>query len=454
MKWTRIFIAALSLASAALRAAAGGADAAPVANGPAVASQIHFEFAIYYPTHPPIEPRAALRSRLGGRADMPKLVEHLSSNAVGSEVSATLNVHALKEYAPPDADMTKRFGHGLTTDQADALSHADEALVMEFGHAGKDRMTALRSAQTVVEQVARDTHGLLWDDETREVFTPDAWHERRVLGWAGDVPEVDKHTVLHFYPDGDAYRCISLGMAKFGEPDVVAENLLASDAHTLGDLVNVLSQALVEGAGTDALGQLTLKLQQSRHPAVNRAEGEGLKPNAKRSARLLLVRGVLEQGDPINRLVRIAFDRYDGPDEHARQAALTAEFYGSSDGVARIRHDERLLAARDAARGKLPALRETFNHGLQPGEYIDVKAPFATDSGGREWMWVEVRTWKGDRIEGTLQNEPDDVKQLRSGQDVVVSQAELFDYLFHRADGRVEGNTTGAIIAEQERAGR
>jgi uncharacterized protein YegJ (DUF2314 family) len=66
-------------------------------------------------------------------------------------------------------------------------------------------------------------------------------------------------------------------------------------------------------------------------------------------------------------------------------------------------------------------------------------------------MWVEVRAWKGDRIEGTLQNTPDDVKRLRLGQDVVVSQADLFDYLFHHADGRDEGNTTGTIIQEAER---
>jgi len=36
----------------------------------------------------------------------------------------------------------------------------------------------------------------------------------------------------------------------------------------------------------------------------------------------------------------------------------------------------------------------------------------------------------------------------------LVSQAELFDYIFHRADGQVEGNATGAIMQEREREGR
>lgn len=327
--------------------------------------------------------------------------------------------------------------------------------LLEFAHPVRDRMSALRNSQLLVERVARDTGGLIWDEESREAFTPDSWHRKRVLGWAGDVPDVAHHTVIHMYADDDdGYRLVTLGMGKFGEPDIVVEHAVASDARVLGNVINALSQALVEGARTDAQGQLTLRLQQSRHPAVNELQGANLLSNAGRAARLLLVQAQLEEGDAENRLVRIAFDRYDGPDEHARQAALAGALYGSEDGVTRVRHDARLLAARDAARAHLPQLRDTFNSGLAPGEYIDVKAPFATDGGGREWMWVEVRAWKGDRIEGTLQNTPDDVKRLRVGQDVVVSQAELFDYIFQRADGRVEGNTTGAIIEEEAAAAK
>ena len=446
----KAFVAALGLAAAVLDAAAAEPAAAPVARGPQVAERISLEFAIYYPGPPAVDPIAALRQRVAGAA-MPRLVERVSETDKGAQVSGIRVEKAARDYAPPSVDMIERFGHGFTPAQADALTHAGEALRIDFAHAGKDRMSALRSAQILVEQVARDTHGIVWDDETREAFTPDAWHERRVLGWDGDVPDVAKHTVIHIYDAGGGYRCVTLGMAKFGEPDVVIEDVVASDARDAGDVINLLGQALVEGATADAQGQLTLRLQQSRHAAVNKRQGEGLKANAQRVARLLLVPGVREEGDADNRLVRIAFDRYDGPDEHAREAALIASLYGGEDGVTQVRHDARLLAARDAARARLPQLRELFNRGLAPGEYIDVKAPFDTDGGGREWMWVEVRAWKGDRIEGTLQNTPDDVKRLRLGQDVVVSQADLFDYLFHHADGRDEGNTTGAIIQEAER---
>ena len=51
-----------------------------------------------------------------------------------------------------------------------------------------------------------------------------------------------------------------------------------------------------------------------------------------------------------------------------------------------------------------------------------MKAPFATPNGDREWMWVEISSWKDDKIKGLLENEPLNIpslhedKRLRSGR--------------------------------------
>lgn len=60
-------------------------------------------------------------------------------------------------------------------------------------------------------------------------------------------------------------------------------------------------------------------------------------------------------------------------------------------------------------------------------------------------MWVEVTKWKGDDIEGILENDPEEVPGLRAGQRVNVRQQDVFDYL-HNFDNTTEGNTTGEII--------
>lgn len=72
---------------------------------------------------------------------------------------------------------------------------------------------------------------------------------------------------------------------------------------------------------------------------------------------------------------------------------------------------------------------------------------FATRSGGTEWMWLEVTAWKGSVLSGPLANVPEDVPELHEGAWVSVEQAKVFDYLFHRADGTEEGNTTAKLLA-------
>jgi len=44
-----------------------------------------------------------------------------------------------------------------------------------------------------------------------------------------------------------------------------------------------------------------------------------------------------------------------------------------------------------------------------------VKAPFEQRNGGREWMWIRVTAWNGVRLRGILENDPDNVPDLKRG---------------------------------------
>ena len=79
-----------------------------------------------------------------------------------------------------------------------------------------------------------------------------------------------------------------------------------------------------------------------------------------------------------------------------------------------------------------------------------LKAPFETSSGGNEWMWVEVSSWKGGAIDGLLGNEPAEVPGLHAGATVRVNEKDIFDYIFYKADGSTEGNETGREIEKSQ----
>ena len=61
-------------------------------------------------------------------------------------------------------------------------------------------------------------------------------------------------------------------------------------------------------------------------------------------------------------------------------------------------------------------------------------------------MWVEVTSWKGDKIKGLLKNEPYKIPKLHGGQIVDVLEGDIFDYIYRHADGVEEGNETGKLI--------
>lgn len=414
--------------------------------GSPIAESIYFQFAVYYLPVPDKDPLPILRQWLAEEHKDVRIVDHIPAKPDGMVVRAYILETVGDEYRPPDMDWLHYFGRGVSREQAEALQKSEQALILDFAHPADDAWPALRMATALAEHMSRETGGLLWDDETRLVFSPDEWREQRLAAWRTAVPDISKHTTIHAYKDGEYIRAITLGMVKFGLPDVVVEGFSWSSNRNMGVLINLFGQAMAEGASFEKPGKFDLDLKKIANPDVREPQMESLKSNATAIALLGLKQGTGEEGDPDNRLVEITFERYQAPDIHARQEKLLSSFFGREDSITRLTHTEELLEASQKAKAELPALRRAFNARLQPNEYLLVKAPFTTPDAGQEWMWVEVSRWQGDQITGLLMNEPFYVPDLHAGQRVTVSQQDIFDYIRRFPDGSQIGNETGEII--------
>lgn len=426
--------------------ATGASAAESFPAGPARADAVRFQLAVYYTAAPSEDPLSAMRAVAARDWSTLSVVNQLPKEPAAMLLQGRMETDVQAKYAPPGMASLGYFGRGLSKVQAQALQGSTKALQLNFAHPTKHAMEGLRAAYGLAEQVARRTGGLLWDEETREVFTPDTWHELRLANWTGGVPEVSKSITIHSYKNGELVRAITLGMAKFGLPDIVVDQYPWSSGNSMANIINLLAQSLAEGAPVGLAGHVDLNINAIANKKIRERELASLKPKAQSIAKLALLVGTPEDGDPANRLAEITFTRYPGPDNQARQSALLAAMFGYTDELKTIRHNAELVAASQGAQMKLAGLQAAFARGLQPGEYIQVKAPFATSGGGSEWMWVEVTRWKDGKIEGLLKNEPYSVPTLRSGQTVRVKQDKVFDYVRHYPDGREEGNTTSKII--------
>jgi len=411
-----------------------------------------FEFGVYFLPKAASDPWAAVDAAAHGDPEWVVADGEPQPDAGRLRVYRTLVDDVAKSYAPPEGDSLRLFARGLTREQSKALVLSRQALRLRFRVPPGRGLDGLRKACQLASAVARRTKGLVWDEETREVFSPGEWESRRLLGWptGGGVPDVSRHMVSHTYRSGEYLRAITLGMTKFGLPDLVVEGFAASNTRGIGSLLNLTAQALAEGALLRE-GELTLRLAAIKHPGVRDAQQASLKPHAKGEALLRLREGRAEEGDPANRLLEIGFDRYGGPDARARQDRLLSDLFGWEDAVIEVQHDDVLLAASRRARERLPAMKTILGAGLEPGQVLLVKGPFRKPDGGDEWMWVEVVSWRGSRIKGVLTNEPFEVPGLRAGQEVTVAEGDVFDYLLQNPDGTQEGNETSRIIEAQQK---
>lgn len=351
--------------------------------------------------------------------------------------------------APPDAETLGYFGRGLSSEQIAALNHATSAWKLDFNYPAADSPKSLAIVDKLVLELAQEANALIWDSEARLMYSRDYFREHLVADSAAGG-SVQQQTAIHAYKDGSYVRAVSVGMIKFGQADLVIEQLSWATQDSLVWLMIASSQLLVDGARPDPHGQFAFDARLIRHDAVRNAVLETTRTNATLNGMLRMVPVTPAEGDAENDLIAIRFDDFPGTDAFARQESAVSQIFGWHDAVKRIDHNEDLLAASKEARRKLPALKRDFEAGLAPGEYIQVKAPFVTQEGGREWMWVEVTTWKSTSMRGLLRNEPFDIPELHSGQLVDVDPSEVFDYLRRSPDGREEGNTTSEIIKRMQ----
>ncbi|MGB9472911.1 MAG: hypothetical protein WBQ59_26440 [Candidatus Acidiferrum sp.] len=209
-----------------------------------MSAYIHFEYAIYLLPNSPKDPLSMARQLLVKNYPSVQLVNTLPDAPTAQFVSIRIQEDVPHEYALPGMDTIHHSNHGLTDTQIQALENSRQAIILDFAHPKEKVWLGLHTADALLEDLARQTGGLLWDEESREVFSPDAWHERRLATWPdpNTIPHLQAETVIHLYPYDDMLRAISLGMVKFGLPDIVVEHVSHNSQNQAGDLIDLFAQ--------------------------------------------------------------------------------------------------------------------------------------------------------------------------------------------------------------------
>ncbi|HYG75565.1 MAG TPA: DUF2314 domain-containing protein [Planctomycetota bacterium] len=409
----------------------------------------HFEFAIYYTAAAKTDPAAALQKLCEQRfTRLARLKD--PSELEGAKLPAVMiRPVQIEKYRPPDLEALKYYARGLSDEQKNQLQKCKEVFVLDFVDNASSVLKTVRDASELTAALATETGGLIWDDETREVFTTEAWQKRRLERWTGDIPSVFDHVTQHFYQDGELCRIVTLGMKKFALPDVCVEDIPRSSARSIGSLINLACQTMLERGKLEQPGKLNVDVASLKNTFMREYLSATYLDKATGKASLLLGSVIPKEGDASNRLAEIGFSGGADLNDQQRQDAVISQVFGSRDQVSTITHDDELLRVSEQAKAEIAKLAPRFQQNIPQGESLLVKAPFRTSSGGNEWMWVEVVRWNGKAIEGILKNDPYSVPGLKAGARVKVNQDSLFDYLHTLKDGTEVGNETGKLLMKR-----
>lgn len=422
-----------------------GSEIETIDAGDLFADEIHFQYALYFLSEPESDPLVMLEKSL--RDSFPSI--ELLEKEVDTLRHQYLFAQVLEstEYPPQDSTNLIYFGRGLDSAQKEKLQKSPKVLVIDFLHPKELLWKGMKEANRLVYHLGNRYKGLIWDEETRETYSPEQWKLMRVESWKEEIPQTPYHFTIHAYQSGDYLRGITLGMRKMGLPDIVVNDFPRASSKTVESLINLCAQQCAEGIKVNDNSELNLNIKSVVNSSFRALHQERQKGNATSKATVTVAKATVEEGDPDNRIIELLFKKGKGNDHFAKLESTLNSLYGWSDTVDYVSHDEQaIMDASNKAKAQLPRLREYFNGQLKPGEFIMVKAPFQQPDGGSEWMWVEVSKWEGSNITGILSNEPFHIPDLHSGQEVIVKEEDIFDYIQAFADGRREGNFTGPII--------
>lgn len=379
-----------------------------------------------------------------------ELVDSLSVEKGKNEYIINYFSDPKSEYPAPDIDYLQYSGHGLTLQEKNLLQSPYSAVLLVFSGVSKNVLNDHINLNHIISSLLQDTESIVMDYTTYELFNYKSWKEDRVSNFSETNKDITSQFTIHVYREHDFCRAVTLGLGKFCLPDISVQNISCLSQSSFGNLFNLISQTWIENPVIRTDSTMLVDITRLSNDSIKAKLSNSLETGATKKGIINLSFVEPQEGDAFNAQFELIFDDSNYNSTQAEQDALISQIFGATDSIEYITHDDKILKASQRAKDKLPELKKMFSKGLEPGYSILLKAPFDTDSGGREWMWVEVTRWIDTSIKGILQNEPFEISALSAGDIVRINQKDIFDYILYFPDGSTEGNETGRIISGEK----
>jgi hypothetical protein len=342
-------------------------------------------------------------------------------------VRATLRDESRTTLQVLDASTWSLEGADLDA-SAGALSPAEKASVKKLPRVvvvhvtaptGQDQR-ALRAAFAATAVVAREVHGVVWDQLLARFEDARVFASHAVTAPLGASAFRRDRIELLYEPKAEGMvRVLTSGLSRWGQPDVEAAAVPTAVSARVSEVVLAAAEAIANGAATQPLVLTLDDLARARGQPY--ALDAGLPPSAPVEVDVVGVHP--ENGDPNDFMARLVPPAGEGPIGYVD---LAERFFGPV--LAASPGEDVLRTRRVTAQAKLAASLARWEAQKATGAKLLVLLPFPIPGdAGLESMWLEVSKVDAHTVTGKLTDDPLGATDVKRGDEVTRPRSQVED---------------------------
>jgi uncharacterized protein YegJ (DUF2314 family) len=387
-----------------------------------------------------------IEKRLGARhcgdADACRAVHKFMS----MEDAFAIDIVKTDDLILPPKDTMVVVAPGLTPHERDEARQRPTAVrVRTMGPWSRDQVPA-RAAFAAAAVLAEALDAFVYDEVSRRLETTPEFMSHTITAPLGKPAFAPRQIVVQLYrtDDGTA-RMLTLGMARYGSPDLSIREANLSSGPLLGEVLNAAASKIAFDA-TDA--NLTITLDDIAR--VSGRKPSELNPNPEHAlpvVELSVLDAERQPGDADNTIAELV--PWGGSTRENWDGVLRTLF-GQTPSVNQPVDDAELTKVAENAKKTLPDAIKRFEGG---GGELFVKGPFAIPPDSRvdggattELLWVQAASCDDRRCTGSLSNDPSYATNLAAGKTTSVERTEAVDWMIRQRDGGIAGGESIRVL--------
>jgi uncharacterized protein YegJ (DUF2314 family) len=356
-----------------------------------------------------------------------------------------IEVTTTEEIILPPKDTMDTVAVGLSPkERENARERKTAVIVRSHGRFTPEHLPA-RAAFAATIALAETLDGFVYDEVSRRIETLPEFREHAIVAPLAEPVFARKHVVIQLYrqEDGTA-RLLTLGMARFGSPDLSIREAHMSSGPLLAEVLNAAASKIAHGSNA---GSLQLTLEDIARVVGKKPAELSSNPSGARPVELDVVIPERIEGDPDNDLAELVPS---GGANRENWDVVVASLFGAPPSMNAPLDDKELTAVAKSARRDLAGAIKRFQAG--EGE-LYLKGPFPIPEDARvdggastETLWVAVAACEAKLCTGTLSNEPSYATNLAAGKTTSVAREEALDWMLQLRDGGTAGGESIRVL--------